>query len=47
MRDTLQLYYNIVLHVAPQEKDGRDSFKFHFPRPKQEINTIIFPFQVT
>ena len=45
MKDTLRLYYNIVLQVAPQEKDGRDSF--HFPRPKQEINTIIFPFQVT
>lgn len=46
-KDTLQLCYNIVLNVALHEKNGRDSFKFHFPRPKQDINTIIFPFQVT
>lgn len=32
MKDTLQLYCNIVLNVAPHKNDGRDCFKFHFTK---------------
>lgn len=47
MKEPLQWCYNTVLSVALQEKDAEILLNFIMPRTKQEINTMLFPFQFT